>query len=337
LAVTVAWGLVAGSFLQFFVQLPSAIRLGKKIRPSLDMKLKSVTTVIGNFFPVVISRGVVQISAYIDNVLASLLPMGSVSALAYAQTLYMLPVSLFGMSVSVAELPTMSQAVGSDEEISAYLRGRLDRGLQQISFFVIPSVIGFLLLGDLIVGAVFQTGAFDAESTHYVWYVLAGSTVGLLASTMGRLYSSTFYSLKDTKTPLKFAMVRVFFTTALGILFAFYLPKAFGLPRELGTVGLTVSAGMAGWMEFYLLRRALNKKIGVTGLPIPLQAKLWSMAVLSAVIGLGLKFLMGTGPHIIIRAGLVLIVFGIVYFSLGYALRIEQARQLLEKVLRRLR
>lgn len=337
LAVTVAWGLVAGSFLQFFVQLPSAIRLGKKIRPSLDMKMKSVATVVGNFFPVVISRGVVQISAYIDNVLASLLPMGSVSALAYAQILYMLPVSLFGMSVSVAELPTMSQAMGTDEEIHTYLRTRLDRGLLQIAFFVIPSVIGFLMLGDLIVGAVFQSGAFDRESTLYVWYVLAGSTVGLLATTMGRLYSSTFYSLKDTRTPLKFAMVRVFFTSALGVLFAFYLPKMVGLPENMGTVGLTVSAGMAGWIEFYLLRRSLNKKIGTTGLPLPMQAKLWTMAVVSAAVGIGLKHVIGEGSHIIVRAALVLSAFGLVYFGLGYAFGVEQAKQLLEKILRRLR
>lgn len=338
LAITTSWGLVAGSFLQFFVQLPSALRLGKKIYPSLNLKLSSVVTIIGNFVPVVVSRGVVQVSAYIDNMLASLLPTGAVSSLAYAQTLYLLPVSLFGMSVSAAELPTMSQATGSEEEIREYLKQRLNRGLEQIAFFIIPSVVAFLFLGDLIVGAVFQTGQFDASSTQTVWYVLMGSTVGLLASTLGRLYSSTFYSLKDTRTPLRFAIIRVIFTTLLGGLFGFYLPKALGLPPSWGTPGLTASAGIAGWIEFYFLRRALNKKIGKTGLSLKYQAKVWSIALVSAGIpALLAHFVLTTPMHVIVKALIAVSIYGLLYFSLGYVLKVEQAHSFLQKILRRLR
>lgn len=338
LAVTVSWGLVAGSFLQFFVQLPSALRLGKKIYPSLDLKLSSVTSIIGNFVPVVVSRGVVQVSAYIDNMLASLLPTGAVSSLAYAQTLYLLPVSLFGMSVSAAELPTMSQATGSEEEIRDYLKQRLNRGLEQIAFFIIPSVVAFLFLGDLIVGAVFQTGQFDASSTKTVWFVLMGSTVGLLASTLGRLYSSTFYSLKDTRTPLRFAIIRVIFTTLLGGLFGFYLPKALGLEPSWGTPGLTASAGIAGWIEFYFLRRALNKKIGKTGLSLKYQAKVWSIAIVSAGIpALLAHFVLITPMHIIVKATIAVGIYGLLYFTLGYLLKVEQAHSFLQKILRRIR
>jgi len=337
LAITVSWGLVAGSFLQFFIQLPSALRLGKKIYPSLDIKSLNVLTIIRNFVPVVISRGVVQVSAYIDNMLASLLPTGAVSSLAYAQTLYLLPVSLFGMSVSAAELPTMSQATGSEEEVKHYLQERLNRGLEQIAFFIIPSVVAFLLLGDLIVGAVFQTGQFDAQSTKTVWIVLMGSTVGLLASTLGRLYSSTFYSLKDTRTPLRFAIVRVLFTTLLGILFAFYLPKVFGLPAQWGTPGLTASAGLAGWIEFYFLRKALNKRIGKTGLSMKYQFKVWLIALISAGLpSLLVHWGLHNSWHVIIRAIVAVTLYGILYFTLGYYLRVEQARNFLQKISRRL-
>ncbi|MDG0816228.1 murein biosynthesis integral membrane protein MurJ [Bdellovibrio svalbardensis] len=338
LAVTVSWGLVAGSFLQFFVQLPSALRLGKKVYPSLDLNLTSVRTIIRNFVPVVVSRGVVQVSAYIDNMLASLLPTGAVSSLAYAQTLYLLPVSLFGMSVSAAELPTMSQATGSEEEIREYLKQRLNRGLEQIAFFIIPSVVAFLFLGDLIVGAVFQTGQFDANSTKAVWFVLIGSTVGLLASTLGRLYSSTFYSLKDTRTPLQFAIIRVIFTTFLGGVFGFYLPKALGLEASWGTPGLTASAGLAGWIEFYFLRKALNKKIGKTGLSLKYQAKVWSIAIVSAGIpALLAHFVLTTPMHVIVKASIAVVIYGLLYFTLGYLLKVEQAHSFLQKILRRLR
>lgn len=338
LAITTSWGLVAGSFLQFFVQLPSALRLGKKIVPSLNLKLSSVNTIIKNFVPVVVSRGVVQVSAYIDNMLASLLPTGAVSSLAYAQTLYLLPVSLFGMSVSAAELPTMSQATGSEEEIQHYLQERLNRGLQQIAFFIIPSVVAFLLLGDLLVGAVFQTGQFDENSTRTVWFVLMGSTVGLLASTLGRLYSSTFYSLKDTRTPLQFAVVRVIFTTVLGALFAFVLPKALGLDAQWGTPGLTASAGIAGWIEFYFLRRALNKRIGQTGITWRFQSKIWAIALVSAAIPSALvHFALHGHVHVIVKAVIAVGIYGVLYFLLGYLLKVEQAHAVLQKVLRRIR
>lgn len=336
LAETVAWGLVVGSFLQFIVQLPSALRLGKKILPSLDLGFSHVRVILKNFVPVVISRGVVQISAYIDNVLASLLPTGSVSALAYAQTLYLLPVSLFGMSVSAAELPAMSQATGSDEEIKSYLQKRLNKGLEQIAFFIIPSVVGFLLLGNLIVGAVFQTGEFQKENTNYVWMVLVGYSVGLLSSTLGRLYSSTFYSLKDTRTPLKFAILRVTATTLLGVLFAFYLPKYFGFEEKWGTPALTVSASLAGWIEFYFLRRSLNKNIGKTGISWSFQWRVWMIAFMSAATGAALvHFLMSEAQHVILRAIVGLSTYGILYFLFGYACKVEQAHTLAQKVLRR--
>ena len=126
-----------------------------RLRPSLEVASANVRTVLRNFVPVFVGRGVVQISAYVDTLLASLLPTGAVTALMNAQTLYTLPVSLFGMSVSAAELPTMSSARGDESTIAAYLRTRLDGGLRRIAFFVVPSAVAFVALGDILaVGAV---------------------------------------------------------------------------------------------------------------------------------------------------------------------------------------
>ena len=108
LAEALAWASVLGSLLQFAVQLSTVLRLAPGLRPSLDPSSAGVRTVVRNFLPVFVGRGVVQISAYADSLLASFLPAGAVTALANAQTLYTLPVSLFGMAVSAAELPAMS-------------------------------------------------------------------------------------------------------------------------------------------------------------------------------------------------------------------------------------
>jgi len=291
-----------------------------------------VRTVIKNFVPVFISRGVVQISAYVDALLASLLPTGAVTGLTNAQLLYTLPVSLFGMSVSAAELPAMSSALGSGEEVAGYLRRRLDSGLRRIAFFIVPTSVGFLALGDVIAGALLQTGRFTHADSLYVWGILAGSTVGLLAMTLGRLYSSAYYALRDTRTPLRYAIIRVALTTALGYLMAIPLPRAIGLDARWGVAGLTSSAGIAGWVEFTLLRRTLNRRIGGTGLAPGYTARLWIAALAAAAFGWLVRTAIGR-RNPILAAMLILPPYGAVYFGLAAALRLEEARAALRRLM----
>ncbi len=324
LAEWVAWGSVVGSALQFLIQLPTVLQLIRRLRPVLEVKSKSVRTVVRNFFPVFISRGVVQISAFVDALLASLLGTGAVAALTFAQSLYTLPVSLFGMSVSAAELPVMSSALGSDEEVKSQLRRRLDSGLRQIAFFIVPSAVGFLALGDVMVGALYQTGRFTRADSIYVWAILAGSAIGLLASTLGRLYASTYYALHDTRTPLRYAIVRVALTILLGYLCAIPLPRALGLDLRWGAAGLTASAGVAGWVEFFLLRRTLNQRIGRTGLPAPFLLKLWAAALVAAGLGWAVKLVVGVNRPVW-TAIAVLGPYGVGYFALTSLLGLPEA------------
>jgi putative peptidoglycan lipid II flippase len=333
LSEILAWGSVVGSALQVGVQLPVVLRLLRGLRLSLDHQAENVKTVVRNFIPVFVGRGVVQISAYVDALLASLLPTGAVAALAYAQTIYLLPVSLFGMSVSAAELPHMSGAIGDEKEIAEALRGRLDSGLRQIAFFVVPSVAAFLILGDVVVGAIYRTGRFTQADVIYVWGILAGSTVGLLASTLGRLYSSTYYALRDTRTPLRFAILRVILTTALGYLCAIPLPRMLGIEARWGVAGLTISAGVASWVEFTLLRRTLNSRIGRTGLPKDYLAKLWISALLAAAIGWAIHHYF-VHHSAILAAVVVLGPYGLIYFAATAALQLPESQSLFARVLR---
>ncbi|MGH9734433.1 MAG: lipid II flippase MurJ, partial [Candidatus Acidiferrales bacterium] len=276
-------------------------------------------------------RGVVQISAYVDALLASLLPTGAVAGLAYAQILYMLPVSLFGMSVSAAELPHMSGAVGTDDEVAPVLRGRLNAGLRQIAFFVVPSITGFLILGDVIVGAIYRTGKFGQSDVIYVWGILAGATVGLLASTLGRLYSSTYYALRDTRTPLRYAIVRVILTSGLGYFCAIPLPPMLGIEPRWGVAGLTISAGVASWFEFTLLRRTLNRRIGKTGLPAPYLVKVW-IAALGAAGAAWLIHHSFRHHSPVLAAVVVLVPFGVFYFAATLALGLPEIRTLFQRL-----
>lgn len=336
LATFAAWGSVAGSALQFGVQMPTVISLIRRLRPVLDIASQNVRTVLRNFFPVFMSRGVVQISAFVDAMLAGLISPQAVAALTYAQSLYTLPVSLFGMSVSAAELPAMSSALGSRDQIADQLRRRLDQGLQRIAFFIVPSVMAMMVFGDVMTGALYQTGRFNHADSTYVWGILAGSTIGLLASTLGRLYASTYYALHDTRTPLRYALIRVALTTTLGYVFAIPLPRLIGIDPKWGAAGLTASAGIAGWVEFVLLRASLNRRIGKTGLSSSYVARLWLSAIVGSSVGWGIKLAIGQ-RHPIIVAALVLLPYGVAYFAIASVFRVSEADLVIKRGLRILR
>jgi putative peptidoglycan lipid II flippase len=339
LAVALAIGSVIGSALQFFVQVPSVLKLLSPLQWKATFRSEHVRTIVHNFFPVFISRGVVQLSAFVDQILASALPTGAVAALSYAQIINQLPVSLFGMAVSAAELPAMSAALGTPEQIAAKLRARLAAGLQQIAWFVVPSAVAFVALGDVVVAAIYRTGRFDARAVTYVWSALAGSGVGLLAGTSGRLYSSAFYALRNTRTPLNFAVIRVALTLGLGYFFSKPLPHLLGIDPRWGVAGLTLSAGLAAWLEYSLLRRAMNQRIGAVDYPASRILRLWLAAILAAVLCFLLHRHLPIHGHgsraAILTAIAVLIPYGALYVAFTVLLKVPIPGSLLRRFKRR--
>lgn len=325
-----AWGSVAGSALQFVVQLPWVVgflRAGGWRGPPPAESLRRVGR---NFVPVVIGRGVVQISAFIDTRIASLVTVGAVSAVMYAQMLYLLPISLFAMSVSAAELPAMSSVVGDDAVIREAIRSRLGNGLRRIAFFVVPSAVALLVLGDVIAAAIYQRGEFDLADTIWVWQILAASSLGLVAITFGRLYSSAFYALRDTRTPLKFALLRITLSAALGYTLAVPLPRAMGWDLRLGAAGLLLGGATAGWLEYALLRRAMARRVGPSPVGRRYLAQLFAIAGVAAVIGAAIKLALGTA-HPVLLAGIVLPAYGVVYLGGTSLARIPEALAILRR------
>jgi putative peptidoglycan lipid II flippase len=285
---------------------------------------------------VLLGRGSVQISGYIDQVLSSYLGQGIVAAMSNAQILYLLPVSLFGMAVSAAELPEMSSAVGDAPAIAQHLQARLRGGLRRVVLLVVPSAVAFVTIGGFIIALLFQTGRFGASDTTVVWIVLAGSAIGLSAGTQGRLLASAFYALGDPRTPLRAALVRVTITGAFGYALAQPVRHAAGYAPVWGAFGLTASAGVAAWVEFWLLQRWLARRIGPV--PVPVRLGLGALAAAAAAGGLGY----GLG-HAAARAGaapwqasLVAIAgFGAVYLGVMAAARVPEAAALVRRVRRR--
>lgn len=317
---------VVGSGLQFAIQLPLVLRLERGLRFTPDTSSALVRSVATKFGTVVIGRGVVQVSGFVDTAIASLVSAGSVATLGYSQAISMLPVSLFGMSISAAELPAMSGEVGTSEEVAAALRVRLDRGLGRIAYFVIPSAVALFVLGGVIGAGLYMGGEFKSEATRWVQAALAGSAIGLLAGTMGRLYSSASYALGDANTPLRFAIVRVLLGAGLGWTLALSLPDLLQVDRRWGVALITASSGLAAWVEFQLLRRAITARLGPTGVPAARLATLWGCAITAGLAGAAVTKVVSLRYPMVVAAE-VIAVFGAVYLGSTWLLKVDDARR----------
>lgn len=303
LAIAVASGAFVGAIIQFLSQVPAVLRSVRALRFGLRGTVPGLREVLRASVGVILGRGIVQLSAYLDLIIASLLAAGAVAALGYAQVLYLLPVSLFGMSVAAASLPDLAvRAPGASEAFLA----DLERGLTRIAAFVVPTATLYLTLGTAVVAILFGGGAFGGAETRQVGAVLGAYAIGLLATTQSRLLQSALYGLDDTRTPARIAAVRVAVATAAGIAFMLVLDayrfdagglvavaapwaldeaarSAPGSLHRLGAAGLALGASIGAWTEWALLRRAVARRTGTR--PARMGAGRAAAASLAIVVG----------------------------------------------------
>jgi putative peptidoglycan lipid II flippase len=347
LTLALAWGALVGGGLQFAIQLPGVIRLERSLKIAWNTRLEGVRETVRNAGPAIMGRGVVQLSGWVDMFLASLLAVGAVSFIGYAQVLYVLPVSLFGMSVAAAELPELSrQRLGTAEA----LRERTSLALRRIAFYVVPTCLVFIFLGDVVVAALYQTGEFGRTQTVIVHLTLIGYSLGLVASTGTRLFSSTYFALRDTRSPARFAAVRVGAAAVLAftMMIQFEPVEIGGMVlggtlsgftiegQALGAVGLALGAGLAAWLEWFLLRRKLRTRIGTVGAGAGPLGRMFLAAGAAVAVGWGVRLLVPP-IHPIPYAVLILGAAGVVYMGAAYLLRLGEARMLMGRALRLVR
>ncbi len=252
LALALAWGTLAGSLLQVLVQLPACARLLGGIPFRVSAAVAGVREVRSAWLPVVIGAGVAQLASLVDTQLGSLAP-GGVAALGYAQLLQSLPISLFGVAVAASALPELSREAGR-EAGQGLLRDRLGAGLARITFFVLPVAVGYLFLGEPLVGVLFETGRFGREDTAVVAGLLAAYGVGLVAQAATKLLASGYYGLQDTRTPVRIAIGSLAGGTALG----YVLLTRTGF----GVAGIAFGSALGAWAYALLALAALVRRLG---------------------------------------------------------------------------
>lgn len=356
LAVALAWGAFAGGALQLAVQVPAVRRLEPGLQPSLALRLPALRQVLRALGPVVAGRGAVQILAYIELTVASLLAAGAVSALTVAQVLYILPVSVFGMSVAAAELPELSSDRGEDRSA---LGGRLDAGLARIAFFVVPTMALYVVLGDLVVATLYEGGEFDASDTLQVWAVLLAFTPGLLATTSSRLLQSALYAAGDTRTPAVLSVARVALAVGVGVLLmgpldqlavtaggvavVGELPGVLDLDpalREqgdnalrLGAAGLALGASLSAIVENLVLRSVVGRRLARTRAGGGRLGRVGVAAGAAVAVGLVARPLVADLPALL-GGPLAVAAAGGAYLIAAAALRVPEVQQF-RRLLRR--
>ena len=355
-AIALAWGLVAGGALQFGVQAVAVWRLAPDLRPSFGRGNAAVADVRRRFGPAVLGRGVLQLSGYLDLVLASLLVTGAVAGLLSAQMLYALPVALFATSVAVAELPEMSRLASAS--------GLADRALaarRRTAFFVAFCTVAYLVLGESIVGALFGWGAFDADDTRAVALVLAAYSLGLPAVASSRIFQNTLYAVGDTSGPARIAAARVGLAAVVGIALMFPLDRVAahggalltldgvgwfgplnagirtGSPDpHLGAVGLALGSACAAWLELALLSRRCRRSVDGTSGPTAVMSRLAPATGAAVVVALGVRWATDGLPAIA-AAPIGLAVAGCTYVLVASATGVDEANLVIGPLRRRLR
>ncbi len=361
-AVAAGIGVVVGGAAQLAVQLPRVRRvLRGTLRVSLDRTVTGVRTVLRAFGPVVLGRGALQVAALVELAAASLLAVGAVAVLGYAQTLYLLPIALFGMSVAAAELPELSTL---DARGRAALTSRLDTGLARSAFFALAATVGYLVVGPDLVSVLFGRGAFDAETAFQVAVVLGFYSLGLVPATASRLLQSVLYAEDDTRTPALYAVARVAvaLTVAVPLMLnldrivvdltqpaGFVLAEGAQLPTlapvdaslravdanqlRLGTVGLAIGNALGSWVEYLLLKRAVGRRTGsrprlAGGTGGRLAVVVIALAVVVPVVAGRLPAEVAALPRLVVVGGAT----GVVYLLAGWLLRVPEAEALLRRV-----
>lgn len=343
LLVAVFVGGIAGGVLQFAVQLPTALKLMRGFRPRLSLDVEGVREGVRAFVPVVLGRGAYQLSGYLDFWLSTFVAAGALGAIGYAQTLYLLPISLFGMSVAASELPELSRITHT--ELDRFLQ-RVSGSVRQIFYLIVPTVVGYLGFGFLVVGAFYQTGQFDLDDTWQVYLVLAAYTLGMTATTAGRLLQNAFYALSDTKTPARIAVWRVVISGLIGAGLMFVLDRysvtdvigipAEGEPLRLGAVGLALGSAVGAWVELARLVAALRRHDPAFGLPWGAALRMLGVAGLAAIPAALVRWFVPAEPFPIWAYGVgVLAVYGVSYLVLGQVFKFEEAEAWTGRFLRR--
>ncbi len=325
-----AVGVVVGGLLQLLLQIPFLIRNRVYFWRPAGLWHPCFERIAWMMGPVLFGTAVYQINSLVVTLLASMLPEGSVSYLYYADRVVQFPLGIFGVATATAVLPSMARqsAVGQYDALNT----TFSHAVRLVLFITLPAMAGIIVLREPIVALLFRRGAFDGASVSLTASALLYYGVGLWAFSSVRVVLNVFYALKETRTPVRMAVVAI----AVNIVFSALLMG----PMDHN--GLALALSLSSVCNLALLTAALRKRLGPLG-----WRQIAGSAVKSAACATAMGFCVWglarwllpswamSGVALATRLAACMTTGVIIFFALAHALRVEELRSVLDNILRR--
>ena len=254
----IAWGVLLGGAFQLLWQLPSMGSLGFRLRPAIDWNHPGLRHILRLMGPAILGGAAVQINVLVNTNFASQLvdavrgPNGPVSWLSYAFRFMQLPLGLFGVAIASATLPAISRSFAADNLDE--FRRTLARSLGFVILLTAPSSIGLAVLGQAMVGAIYQGGRFDAYDTHQTAVALLCYSLGLPGYAAIKVLTPAFYTLRDSRTPMAVSLLSIAINAAVATLLLSH--------TSLGHAGLALTTSFVAVFNFLSLFFVARRRLG---------------------------------------------------------------------------
>jgi len=250
-----AWGVLLAGVAQFAFQLPFLARIGMMPKPQVDFQHEGVKRILALMLPALFGVSVGQINLFLDTIIASFLPEGSVSRLYYADRLYELPLGVFAIAVSTVILPSLSRDFARQDH--AKFSAKLDWSLRAMMLLSVPAAFALIVIAKPILSTLFFYGKKMSEQGIQVSaYCLQAYSLGLLAFMLIKVLVPGYYARQDMKTPVKIGIISMVSNMVLNLIIVTPLHFYFNM----GVVGLAAASTLAAFINMGLLLKGLIDK-----------------------------------------------------------------------------
>jgi putative peptidoglycan lipid II flippase len=251
--LSLAIGVLVGGVGQLLVQLPGLSASGLLVRPSRELRHPAIARITRLLLPAVFGLAAVQVMVFVNTLLASLLPLGSISYLYYADRVMEFPLGVFGIALASASLPVMSrQAAARDHRA---LADTLNFAVRLALYVSVPATVGLVMLRTPIVRVLFERGRFGPAETSATSDALAWYAVGLAAFAGSRIVAQAFYALGEAGTAVKWGVVSI----------AANVVAATAMMGPLGHAGLAGASSVGAYVNLLALLVVARRRLGRLG------------------------------------------------------------------------
>ena len=321
-----ASGVLAGGVLQLFLQFPSLYSNGWRFRLTTEFAHPKAKRIGKLLVPRALGACVYQVDVFISTILASLswiVGEGAVPALYYANRLWQLPLAIFGIALAQAALPTMSKHVALND--TEKLKETLSFSLKVLAFILIPASVGLMVLSAPITKVLLERGAFTAYSTSITASALFFYSMGLVTCGGVKVMVSAFYSMHDTMTPVKTALVALAINIALSLTLMF--------PLKLG--GLALATSVSSISNFVILYVLLEKRLGDIGTKGLLDSAA-RVIIASIVMAISLNMFLSVFHRVnVITLSLTIAAGIIIFLTASFLLRVKELKDVIAWVVKK--